>query len=438
MSLDKDLKAKAAQKYDHELEKEVTTWIEQVTGKPKGDQEFAEWLKNGVVLCELVNAISPGKIPKVNASAMPFKQMENITYFMNAARDLGVAEYALFGTPDLYEAKNMGSVVNCVYAFGGVVQVSVPSFTGPKLGIAIEVGSKDKKREGGLLTDQSAGYQGKLELDRPTDDKNIRGTAQISPRPDGRKSLCTPPPAGEKTTSLSPRPAGSPRPASQVSPRPASQALAAGYSPDKAPAAADAAGAANATGAQGKDEVCYGLDAELKRKQEEKYDGDLEKEVVAWIEAITGEKKGDASVQDWLMNGRVLCALAEKLKPGSLGGKKVHTSNLPFMKMENITFFTDAARSIGVPESAMFTTPDLYEGKNIGSVVNCIYMLGGAVQAHCPEFTGPKLGVEIKVESKDKPRVSHIITDQSAGFSASLDVQKPGERADYCVKPVDR
>jgi len=71
-------------------------------------------------------------------------------------------------------------------------------------------------------------------------------------------------------------------------------------------------------------------------------------------------------------------------------------------------------------------------------VVNCIYTLGGAVQAHCPEFTGPKLGVAINVESKSKKRQQGLLTDQSAGLNTAMEQQRPTERADYCVKPIDR
>jgi len=168
--IDKDLKAKQAAKYDPELEREVTEWIEAVTDQKKEDKDFAEWLKDGHVLCALVNTIKPGIVKKVNTSSLPFKQMENITYFMNAARELGVPESAMFGTPDLYEEKNIGSVVTCIFQLGGAVQVSAPEFTGPKLGIALKSDSKDKKRDkGGLLTDMSAGFNTSMDVARPTD-----------------------------------------------------------------------------------------------------------------------------------------------------------------------------------------------------------------------------------------------------------------------------
>jgi len=168
--IDKDLKAKQNAKYDPELEREVTEWIEAVANQKKEDKSFAEWLKDGQVLCALVNAIKPGIVKKVNTSAMPFKQMENITYFMNAARELGVPESSMFGTPDLYEEKNIGSVVTCLFQLGGAIQVSTPEFKGPKFGLALNhADGKDKKRGSGLLTDMSSGFQTTMDVARPTD-----------------------------------------------------------------------------------------------------------------------------------------------------------------------------------------------------------------------------------------------------------------------------
>ena len=58
--LDKELAEKAAAKYDTGLEGECRAWIENVTGDKLGECSLQEELKNGVVLCHLVNAIKPG------------------------------------------------------------------------------------------------------------------------------------------------------------------------------------------------------------------------------------------------------------------------------------------------------------------------------------------------------------------------------------------
>lgn len=124
-------------------EQDVVQWIEAIVGSVKGDTTVAEWLKSGIILCNLVNAIQPGLIRTVNQQNVPFKQMENITKFLNAARDLGLPESSMFDTPDLYEEKNLDSVITCIYALGGAVQTVCPEFTGPKLGIPLIAKGKD-------------------------------------------------------------------------------------------------------------------------------------------------------------------------------------------------------------------------------------------------------------------------------------------------------
>jgi len=61
--------------------------------------------------CRLINRIKPGSVARVNEPAtMPFKKMENIANYLKAARALGVKEFEMFGTPDLFEEKNVQGV----------------------------------------------------------------------------------------------------------------------------------------------------------------------------------------------------------------------------------------------------------------------------------------------------------------------------------------
>jgi len=164
--MDADLKAKQEAGHDADLEAQVVKWVEDIVGaeSAKGDQSMHEWLKSGKVLCQLLNAIKPGTVKKVNTMNAPFKQMENITFFMDGARGIGVPEFAMFGTPDLYEEKNMDSVTKCLFTLGGVVQTKVPEFSGPKLGIQMAE-AKDAKREKGQV-DLSRGFQGAMDTSK--------------------------------------------------------------------------------------------------------------------------------------------------------------------------------------------------------------------------------------------------------------------------------
>jgi len=132
--MDLELEAKKMAKYDKEKENDVRFWIEAVTGEQFKSDDFVESLKDGVLLCKLANTVSPGSVPKVNSSKLPFMQMENIGYFLKAAENLGLKRHDAFQTVDLYEAKNIPQVIQTLFVFGSSVQ-KIPSYNGPQLGV---------------------------------------------------------------------------------------------------------------------------------------------------------------------------------------------------------------------------------------------------------------------------------------------------------------
>ncbi|OQR81877.1 hypothetical protein THRCLA_11321, partial [Thraustotheca clavata] len=131
--LDKELAVKAMAKYDAAAEDEAREWIEAITGRSIGP-DFGLGLKDGVILCELANSVDPSSRIKISSSQMPFRQMENVTAFIRACRAIGVMEFDLFETVDLYEQKDLGVVVRCLHALGRTLQKN-PSYKGPILGV---------------------------------------------------------------------------------------------------------------------------------------------------------------------------------------------------------------------------------------------------------------------------------------------------------------
>ena len=129
--LDADLKARESTKRDAGLEGQAIAFLEALTGAEISD--MLEDLKDGVILCNAINAISPKAVKRVNKSKMPFKQMENVSNFIKACRKLGVPEYALFTTPDLYDGKSVVNVTNGIVALGSKAQ-SLPGYSGPIIG----------------------------------------------------------------------------------------------------------------------------------------------------------------------------------------------------------------------------------------------------------------------------------------------------------------
>lgn len=60
-----------------EQEQEVLNWIADVTGEAlSGDYE--DILKNGVILCKLINKLAPGSVKKIQEKGTNFQLMENI------------------------------------------------------------------------------------------------------------------------------------------------------------------------------------------------------------------------------------------------------------------------------------------------------------------------------------------------------------------------
>jgi hypothetical protein len=123
------------------------------------DALFGAWLKDGVLLCRLLNTIEPGSITRVSDSAAPFKQMENIKAFLCKCRLLGVADHDCFETVDLVKSpdedggKGVRQVVRCLHSLGRVVQRSMEDYDGPQLG-------PQHKFKGGTTTNFGAGGVG--------------------------------------------------------------------------------------------------------------------------------------------------------------------------------------------------------------------------------------------------------------------------------------
>lgn len=124
--LSREVQMKIDQKYDPELENILTQWIiaqcPPDCGHPEeaGKSGFQKWLKDGTVLCHLINSLAPGSVAKIQSSAMAFKQMEQVSQFLKACEKYGIAATDLFQTVDLWEGKDMASVQRTMMNLGGI------------------------------------------------------------------------------------------------------------------------------------------------------------------------------------------------------------------------------------------------------------------------------------------------------------------------------
>ena len=74
-------------------EEEALRWVEAVTTcePPSAGESMQAWLRSGVVLCQLVNKLCPGAVPKIHHSVAASKQRENIANYLEAAAKLARA-----------------------------------------------------------------------------------------------------------------------------------------------------------------------------------------------------------------------------------------------------------------------------------------------------------------------------------------------------------
>lgn len=135
-----------------EQEQEILEWIEQVLGEKLPAGNYEDILKDGVILCQLINKIVPGSVKKIQTKGTNFQLMENVqryaqkkkklaayfklfrerdillipllkTFhrFQAAIKKYGVPEEEIFQTADLFERRNVPQVTLCLYSLGRIV-----------------------------------------------------------------------------------------------------------------------------------------------------------------------------------------------------------------------------------------------------------------------------------------------------------------------------
>ncbi|KAK3531462.1 hypothetical protein QTP70_022095 [Hemibagrus guttatus] len=112
---------KIAQKYDTQKEEELRIWIEEVTSMPIGEN-FQLGLKDGVILCELINKLQPGSVKKINNSKLNWHKLENLGNFIKAILAYGLKPNDIFEANDLFENGNMTQVQTTLLALASMAK----------------------------------------------------------------------------------------------------------------------------------------------------------------------------------------------------------------------------------------------------------------------------------------------------------------------------
>lgn len=111
-------------KRDTEQEQEAQAWIETIVGERFAKETFEDSLRDGILLCKLMNKLKPGIIQKISVSGGDYKMMDNISQFQRAATYWGVGEVDLFNANDLWDQKNIALVTQTIFAVARAVSLS--------------------------------------------------------------------------------------------------------------------------------------------------------------------------------------------------------------------------------------------------------------------------------------------------------------------------
>ncbi|XP_068177658.1 LIM and calponin homology domains-containing protein 1-like isoform X2 [Antennarius striatus] len=125
---------------------EAQKWIEAVTGKRFGDKDFRSGLENGILLCELLSAIKPGLVKKINRLPTPIAGLDNLSVFLRGCEELGLKGAQLFDPGDLQDTsiranlkdsdcnRKLKNVLNTVFWLGKAAS-GCASYSGPSLNL---------------------------------------------------------------------------------------------------------------------------------------------------------------------------------------------------------------------------------------------------------------------------------------------------------------
>jgi hypothetical protein len=114
---------------------EAKAWIEAVVQeKFFYPDNFQASLKNGILLCKLINQIKPNSVKKISESKSDMVTRENVALFIYACKALGLKDSQIFDVTDLVESKRLRNVAICLYWLGRAAR-AIPTYKGPQLNL---------------------------------------------------------------------------------------------------------------------------------------------------------------------------------------------------------------------------------------------------------------------------------------------------------------
>lgn len=366
-SLNDEISKKISMKYDPIKAADAQRWIEDVL-KKKFKGTLYENLKTGHYLCEVLNAIKPKTVKKIYYGTQAFKNRENISKYLNSCVKLGMRDTDLFVTKDLYEGENMVVVIDNIFALSSLSRHPSINYKGPILVEAVYI----------LRTKATLGQKVEAEAKLARHKKSLKAKRSLKMQKDI-----------QKTMQMKMRKNFRPKSASfDLKPKKSKALCKIDDCTRKRHIGKDVC----IDHYKAKDSISFGMQSDINKKiraRESRDEGTME-EVKEWIQAVLGEELKEETLQQSLKSGVILCRLINTIKPKRV--KKVHKLNSAFKHRENISNYLKACKKLGQRPGDCFDVQDLYEGRNMVTVLNQILGLGGIARS-MPEFKGPYIGV---------------------------------------------
>lgn len=154
-------------------------------------------------------------------------------------------------------------------------------------------------------------------------------------------------------------------------------------------------------------EALTNLDQDVAQLRADKYSRS-EAEIKDWlfkvlnipISQVAEYQQHNQDLIDILKPGLLLCQLGNMLAIPNNPCTKVKNSRMPFVQMENISFFLKACEMIGVPHDEIFQTVDLFDRKDPYQVI--VTLISFSRIANRMDHSIPVIGPKV---AKIKPPV---------------------------------
>ncbi len=117
-------------------EKDAAEWVQRVLEEPLKaftSNTLSRNLKDGTLVCRLLNKVRPGTVKTIHNSHMGIYQMLNIEAFRLGCLDLGIPGPYICEATTISEMKSTVKVVYTIFAVAAAIPYAVPDYRGPML-----------------------------------------------------------------------------------------------------------------------------------------------------------------------------------------------------------------------------------------------------------------------------------------------------------------